>query len=130
MTQLQSLLIKLANKLQKKYAQFSSLKEIIENAASYGESSANGIMNFVDQLKKDKASLSITITISSGLFGGFNVEVSSPIVDPSEFSVNYRKLPEQIKKYLEKYLKDFPHIPPGTVTLQWSGKTPQEITYK
>jgi hypothetical protein len=87
-------------------------------------------MNFPDQLKKDKASLSITITISSRKWGGFNVEVSRPIVDPSAFSVNYRKLPEQIKKYLEKYLTDFPHIPPGTFTLQWSGKPHQEITYK
>lgn len=122
----QALLIKLANKFQNKYAQESqTLQQIIENAASYGESSANGIMNFPAQLRKDQADLSLTITVSSGMMGGKSVEVSNPTVEPSQFATNYTKLPAQIKKYLDRHIADFPQISEGTVTLNWSGKAPQ-----
>jgi hypothetical protein len=122
----QALLLKLADKFQNKYAQESqTLQQIIENAASYGESSANGIMNFPAQLRKDQADLSLTITISSGMMGGKSVEVSNPTVEPSQFATNYTKLPAQIKKYLDRHIADFPQISEGTVTLNWSGKTPQ-----
>jgi len=121
----QALLIKLANKFQNKYAQGQTLQQIIENAASYGESSPNGIMNFPAQLKKDQADLSITITISAGMMGGKNIEVSLPTVTPPAVAGNYAKLPTQIKKYLEKYISDFPQIPEGTTTLQWSGRNPE-----
>lgn len=120
----QALLLKLANKFQNKYAQSQSLQEIIQNAAGYGESSANGIMNFPAQLKKDQADLSISVTISSGMMGGMSVEVSPPSVDPAQVAGNYARLPEQIKKYLDRHIKDFPQISQGTTTLQYSGRTP------
>lgn len=120
----QDLLFKLAAKFQRKYAQSQSLQEIIQNAASYGESSANGIMNFPAQLKKDQADMNINVTISSGTFGGPNVEVSQPAVEPAQFAGNYARLPDQIKKYLDRYIKDFPQIAMGTQTLSYSGRTP------
>lgn len=119
-------LFKLAAKFQRKYAQSQTLKEILQNAASYGESSASGIMNFPAQLKKDRANLSINVNISSGMMGGISVDVSPPTVDPPQFAGNYTKLPDQIKKYLDKYIKDFPQIPQGSQTLQWSGKPAPE----
>ncbi len=119
----QALLLKLANKFQNKYAQSQNLQEIIEAAASYGEKSENGIMNFPAQLKADQADLSINITISSGMMGGRSAEVSPPSVDPPAMAGRYAKLPEQIKKYLNKHLSSFPQIPEGTTTLTFSGKT-------
>lgn len=114
-------LLKLAEKFKFKYGQSQTLQQIIENAASYGEKSPNGIMNFPAQLRQDQANLSLSITISSGLMGGRNVEVSTPAVDPPQFSPRYAKLPEQIKKYLERHLKDFPQIPEETITLNFYG---------
>lgn len=122
----QDRLFKLAAKFQRKYAQGQSLQEIIQNAASYGESSANGIMNFPAQLKKDQADMNINVIISSGFMGGTNVTVSDPAVEPANVAGNYAKLPDQIKKYLDRYIKDFPQITPGTHTLQYSGRTPPE----
>jgi hypothetical protein len=120
----QALLLKLANKFQNKYAQSQNLQEIIQNAAGYGESSANGIMDFPAQLKRDQADLSISVTISSGMMGGTNVEVSAPSVEPAQVAGNYARLPAQIKKYLDRHIKDFPQVYPGTTTLQYSGRTP------
>lgn len=119
----QALLLKLANKFQNKYAQSQNLQEIIEAAAGYGEKSENGIMNFPAQLKADQADLSINITISSGIMGGRSAEVSPPSVDPPAMAGRYAKLPEQIKKYLNRHLSSFPQIPEGTTTLTFSGKT-------
>lgn len=118
----QALLLKLANKFHNKYAQSQSLQQIIENAASHN--GANGIMNFPAQLKQDQADLRINVTISSGMMGGKKIEVSMPTVTPPEMAGHYAKLPEQIQKYLEKYIADFPQIPEGTTTLEWSGKNP------
>lgn len=114
-------LLKLAAKFQYKYAQ--DLKSIIQNAASYGESSANGIMNFPAQLKEDQANLALIVTITSNWAGGITVEVSHPIVDPPNYASNYTKLPEQIKKYLEKYAKDL-NLSEGQTTIQYSGDSP------
>lgn len=116
-------LFKTAARLIGKYAQSQTLQEIIQNAAGYGESSPNGIMNFPAQLKKDQADLSIDVTISSGMLGGRNVQVSAPNVDPPQFASNYARLSEQIRKYLDKYIKDFPQVSEGTTTLRYSGKT-------
>jgi hypothetical protein len=82
-------------------------------------------MNFPAQLKKDQADLSITVTVSSGMMGGLSVEVSNPTVDPPQFAGNYARLPEQIKKYLDRHIKDFPQVPQGPTTLQYSGKSPE-----
>jgi hypothetical protein len=120
----QDVLFKLAAKFQRKYAQGQTLKEIIQNAASYGESSANGIMNFPAQLKKDQADMNINVTISSGMMGGTNVEVSQPAVEPAQVAGNYARLPEQIQKYLDRHIKDFPQITVGTHTLEYSGRSP------
>jgi hypothetical protein len=117
-----ALLLKLANKFQNKYAQSQNLQEILQNAAGYGETSANGIMNFPAQLQKDQANLSFTVTISSGMMGGLSVEVSPPTVDPPQLAPNYAKLPEQVKKYLDRHIKDFPQIYPGTHPLEYKGR--------
>jgi len=117
-------LLKVASKFQKKYGQSQSLQEILSNAAGYGEKSANGIMNFPAQLKKDQADLSFSVTISTSTFGGYDVDVSTPTVDPPEFAGNYARLPEQVKKYLDRNIKFFPQIPPGTTALSYSGKSP------
>lgn len=118
----QALLLKLANKFQDKYAQSQDLQQIIENAAGYGEKSVNGIMNFPAQLKADQADLSINVTISGGMLGGLNVEVSQPTLNPPQVAANYARLPEQIKKYLEKHISNFPQVPQGTTTLSYSGR--------
>lgn len=119
----QALLLKLANKFQDKYAQSQDLQQIIENAAGYGEKSVNGIMNFPAQLKADQADLSINVTISGGMLGGLNVEVSQPTLNPPQVAANYARLPEQIKKYLEKHISNFPQVPQGTTTLSYSGRS-------
>ncbi len=118
----QAQLFKLADKFQKKYGQTQTLQQIIENAAGWGESSPNGIMNFPAQLKKDKADLSINVNITSGLMGGLKVSVSDPTVTPPQFAPNYARLSDQIQKYLDKYIKDFPQVPQGVTTLQYSGR--------
>lgn len=119
----QALLLKLSKTFGKKYAQINqSLQQIIENAASWGENSANGIMNFPAQLKKDQADMTINITISSGTLRDYNVDVSQPIIDPAQFSANYQNVPEQIKNYLEKHIADFAQVPVGTNTLTFVGK--------
>lgn len=112
-------LIRLAQRLSSKYAESQSLKEIIENAARYGESSTNGIMDFPSQLQKDDAELSFAVTINSGLMGGKKIYVGTPNVYPEEVAGNYSKLPEQIKKYLEKNLNYFPQIGFGTTVLEF-----------
>jgi len=81
-------------------------------------------MNFPAQLKKDQADLSFSVTISTSTFGGYDVDVSTPTVDPPEFAGNYARLPEQVKKYLDRNIKFFPQIPPGTTALSYSGKSP------
>lgn len=111
-------LIALGSLLENKYAESQTLQQIIENAASYGEKSANGIMNFPAQLKQDQATLSITVTIDSGMLGGLSVEVSPPTVEPAQFAPKYAKLPEQIKKYLDKHASSF-QLTPGTNTLRF-----------
>jgi hypothetical protein len=122
----QDQLFKVAAKFQKKYGQTQTLQQIIENAASYGESSVNGIMNFPAQIKKDQADLGINVTLSSGTFGGPSIDVSQPSVMPAEVAGNYAKLPDQIKEYLERNIKGFPQIPMGTTTLRYSGRAPGE----
>jgi hypothetical protein len=115
-------LIRVAKSFANKYAQSQSLQQIIENAAGYGEKSPNGIMNFPAQLKKDQADLSILVTVDTGMMGGFNVVVYPPTVDPPQYAQNYAVLPAQIKKYLERHIKDFPQVPMGISTLRYSGK--------
>jgi len=115
-------LLKLAYKFGNKYAQTQTLQQIIENAASYGEKSDNGIINFPAQLKKDQADLTLIVTISSGIMGGKTVIVSRPIITPESHSMNYAKVSDQIKKYLDKHLSSFPQIEEGTMTLEFSGK--------
>lgn len=114
---------KLASKFHFKYAQSQSLQDIISSAASYGEKSANGIMNFLEQLKRDQADMYITVVISSGMMGGRSAEVYPPKLDPAEVAGKYAKLPEQIKNYLNKHLSNFPQIPEGSTVLNFSGKT-------
>jgi hypothetical protein len=116
-------LFKLASKFQNKYAQSQTLQEIIGNAAGYGEKSANGIMNFPAQLKKDQADLSINITVDTAMLGGYNVTVDPPTVDPPQYAQNYARLPDQIKNYLNRHISNFPQVPIGTTTLRFSGKT-------
>jgi hypothetical protein len=113
-------LAKLASKFQRKYAQSQSLQEIIQNAANWGEQSANGIMNFPAQLKKDNAELSINVAIS-----GNDVNVSPATVSPVQFSDNYAKLPAQIQNYLSKHVRDFP-LPQGTTTLEYGQRSAGE----
>lgn len=117
-------LFKVASKFQKKYAQAQSLQQIIQNAASSGAKSVNGIMDFPAQLRKDQASLAINITVDTAMTGGYNIDVSPPTVDPPQFAQNYAALPEQIKKYLEMHIKTFPQIPTGTTTLNFSSESP------
>lgn len=112
-------LIRLAQTLSVKYAEAQTLQQIIENAAGYGESSTNGIMDFPDQLKRDDAELSMGITISRGAMGGTKIIVTAPNVYPPEVASNYTKLPEQIKKYLERNIQYFPQVGLGTFTLEY-----------
>ncbi len=94
-------LLKLAGIFQYKYA-IQSLQEAVQNAASWGPQT-HGIMNFPEQLKKDQATLSLTVSKS-----GKEFTVSQPVVNPSTVAQNYAALPGQIKKYLEKYYGDEP----------------------
>ena len=112
-------LIRLAQQLSSKYAQAQSLKEIIENAAGYGELSTNGIMNFPAQLKKDNAGLSIVVSVTDQPWGGKKIYVGEPTVNPPEVAGNYSKLAGQIKKYLDKNINYFPQIPMGHTLLDF-----------
>lgn len=111
-------LFKVAGHALAKYGT-QTLKEILENAAGAGEQSVNGIMNFPAQLKKEQADLGINVTIDKS-----NVIVSPPTVEPAEFAPGYARLPDQIKKYLERNLEGFPQLPRGqTVTLRWNNQS-------
>lgn len=114
-------LIRFAQTLSVKYAQAQNqtLKEIIENAAGYGENSTNGIMNFPAQLEKDDAGLTIVVTVAKTPWGSKKIYVGPANVDPIEVAGNYAKLPEQIKKYLEKNLSYFPQLGEGHVLLDF-----------
>ncbi len=115
-------LLKVASKFQKKYGQAQTLQQIIENAAGYGESSANGIMNFPGMLKEQKAQLGFTVEISSGMLGGSNISVSGlKGVDSNgvDITPQYAKLPDQVKKYLEKHISGFPQLEQGSTPLNW-----------
>jgi hypothetical protein len=116
MKKYQRALMVLGENFGNKYAS-QSLQEIIQNAAGWGEQSANGIMNFPAQLKQDNADLGINVTIS-----GNEVNVSAPTVDPPQFAGRYAKLPEQIKAYIKRHISDFP-LPQGTTTLQFVGRS-------
>lgn len=116
-------LFKLAAKFQRKYAQSQTLQEILTNASSYGDSSGNGIMNFIPQLKKLKAYLGLRIVISSGMFGT-SVSVAPPATDPAQVAGAFAKLPDQIKKYLERNLKGFPQITEGSHDVSWDFREP------
>jgi hypothetical protein len=111
-------LLKLAHKFQNKYGQAQTLQQIIENAASYGQDSNNGIMNFPKQLRDDNADLSITITLD-----GNTATVGNPTVDPQDKSPNYQNLPGQIKTYLKRNRRWFTQLADGTTTLKYSGKS-------
>jgi len=116
-------LIRLAQTLSVKYADAQTLQEIIGNAAGYGESSTNGIMDFPSQLEKDDAELSIGVNISRGTMGGTKIIVTNPNVYPPEMAGHYTKLPEQIKKYLERNIQYFPQVGVGTFTLEYPAST-------
>jgi hypothetical protein len=116
MKKYQRVLMVLGENFGNKYAS-QTLQEIIQNAAGWGEQSANGIMNFPAQLKQDNADLGINITIS-----GNEVNVSAPTVDPAQFASHYTNLPEQIRAYVKRHMSDFP-FPQGTTTLQFVGRT-------
>jgi len=130
MKKYQTYLFKLAEKFNNKYAQDQDLKQIIENAASYGEQSANGIMNFPAELAKDRARMRFSVTISPGMMGGRKAEVSTPSVEPSQFAPKYSKLPDQIKNYLNKHLENFPQIPNGTTVLFYSGQPDEDLAQR
>jgi hypothetical protein len=122
----QAKLLNLASKFRNKYAQSQTLQQIIEAAAGWGEKSANGIMNFPAQLKKDQADMTLNVTVDTGTLGGYNVTVDPPTVDPAQFAPNYARVPEQVKKYLEKHISTFPQVPTGTTTLRFVGRTAGE----
>jgi hypothetical protein len=118
-------LIRVAKRLENKYAS-QSLQEILENAAGSGERSVNGIMNFPAQAAIDKVNLTFDVNVKSTFFGGYDIDVSPPTVDPPEKAVNYARLPTQIKAYLDKHASSF-QLYPGTTKLEYS-KKPAENT--
>lgn len=119
----------LANKYYFKYAQNASneLQKIIESAASWGEQSENGIMNYPALLKQDQGNLTISVTISSGIMGGKSVQISTPTLVPFQLGSKYTKLPAQIKKYLEKHINNFPQITDGTYTIEYQGNPADSV---
>lgn len=119
-------LFAVASRILAKYSQGQTLQQIIENAAGGGDKSELGIMNFPAQLKKDQADMNINVTISPATFGSPNITVSAPAVEPKEVAGNYARLPDQIKKYLEKNISGFPQIQSGTTTLRFYGRPPEE----
>lgn len=117
-------LFKVASRILAKYAT-QTLQEISGNAAGGGEASENGIMNFPAQLKKDQADMNINVTISPATIGSPNITVSAPAVEPKEVAGNYSRLPDQIKKYLDKNISGFPQLTSGTTTLRFYGRPPE-----
>lgn len=117
MKKYQERLLKLASKFGNKYAESQTLQQIIEAAAGWGEQSSNGIMNYPALLKSDNASLSYTVNVSSGLMGGKNVDVTNLQVNPPQLASKYAKLPDQIKKYLDKHISSFPQIEEGSFNI-------------
>ena len=118
----QALLIKLADKFKNKYAEYQSLQDIIQNASGYGKNSANGIMDFRAQMKESQT-LTLNVTVNSGIMGGMSVEVSPPVTDPPQLAQNFSELPKQVKTYLDRHIKDF-GVYPGTHTLEFHGTVP------
>jgi len=119
-------LLKVASKFRNKYAQSQNLQQIIEGAASYGENSPNGIMDFVSQLKQQKAQLSFDVEIKSGMMGGSSATVSNlKGVDSNgvDIAPQYAKLLSQVKNYLDKNLAGFPQLEKGTTPLNWDYRT-------
>lgn len=120
-------LLRIASKFKNKYAEGQNLQQIIENAASYGESSPNGIMDFLSQLRQQKAQLSFKVEIKSGMLGGSSVTVSDlKGVDSNgvDIAPQYAKLPDQIKNYLEKHISGFPQLEKGETPLNWDYRSP------
>jgi hypothetical protein len=95
-----------------------SLSEILENAAGYGATSANGIMNFPAFLQQDHAKLNFNVTVNDKMLGGSDIVVSDLKVTPSATTpegaaAKYEALPQQVKNYLSKHIANFPDIPHG-----------------
>ena len=100
----QELLLKLASKFQTKYASSTEddIKRDIANAAAWGPE-VHGIMNFPEQLVKDQATMTITVSKR-----GRTITVGTPQLNPASVYFTYAELPGQIKNYLEKYPELFP----------------------
>lgn len=110
-------LIKVAARFQAKYGQESVEQTIQRTLAAAAGREGLGIMNFPQMLKADKASLRLYITKN-----GKNIFVSDPSLTTSNLASKYAALPEQIKKYLEKYIEVFPHDTPNqTFAVEYSG---------
>lgn len=97
---------------------YQSLSEILENAAGYGATSANGIMNFPAFLQQDHAKLNFKVTVNNKMLGGEDVvvsdfEVTPSAVTPAGVTQKYEVLPQQIKNYLNKHIANFPDVPRG-----------------
>lgn len=131
-------LLKLANRFSNKYAlDGSAIKEEVQKSIQTAVGNAStqptsGIMPFVEMLQKDSATMyfhvtrdgeNITVSVP-------NVESTLPNVDPAkvaEMTAKYAGLPNQVKKYLERYLELYPTKRNGepvsysnlTVTLQY-----------
>jgi hypothetical protein len=128
MNKSQSLLLKLASKFGKKYAQSltqQSIQQALLNAASFGKN-VHGIINFMDQLKRDQANMTIVVSKD-----GRNVSVSEPTLEPSSVAANYTGLSKQIKDYLEKYIELFPKDEDSVdLVLRYNGISPNEYAQK
>jgi hypothetical protein len=99
MKKYQQLLLKLASKFQIKYAGTQEEEDIKNDlAAAAGWAPRFGIMNFPDQLKKDQATMTISVSKR-----GHTITVGAPQLNPSDVYFTYADLPNQIKAYLEKY---------------------------
>lgn len=123
----QAILLKLANKFGHKYASAARdhIQQAVANAASWGQKT-HGIMDFPNQLKRDQATLSITVSKN-----GNTVTVSEPIVNPPTVAGNYAGLPNQIKAYLEKYLDLFPKDEDNTnLVLEYTGVSPDGVAQR
>lgn len=111
-------------KLLTKLAVSQDLKEIIENAASYGKDGGNGMMNFISQLKADKAKLSMNITATKKPLGGLEIKVSPFTITPIEAERNYGQLSQQVENYLNRNIIGFPQIKEGAYTVTWDYSDP------
>src|ERR1700687_4285654 len=103
-------LLNLASKLGIKYASIdaSTIKNEVQNdiRTAIGNAStvpSSGIMPFQRMLDQDQASLAINVTRH-----GNNILVSEPSIVPITVAEKYSALPNQIKRYLEKYWEIFP----------------------